>query len=425
MRVTSLQTRARFGSAIGSILIAASLGSCSEESYNPCVSDIGVCPRPEPGVVVNDIGMVKAVWAEDSRIGTPLDNDQALCAADLDRSAGIEVAFRGENGVAIISAGPTESTTLEFLECSYSDSSFIDLELDGDAEYVCGGMDLVAHDGSALWTQSPGPFRGGPTNDDNGDWELVDVDNDGDAEFAITTEEGIELIAADGSVLDTIGDHPYDSIEFADVDGDGTLELVAYDWHPPLDSDISTLTLDGVLLASFDHPDPHAGGITTSRRSGDNSRDYIRVACRLYDIDGTLVEELPEDDAGKCTYNDVDYGAAFMIPCWQPRGADDDNELSVRFLPGQEPFRIQLTYSFESTTVITIVSGYTETTPTRTIVKVYDPDNALVYHEVIASNSGPRSALVIPAEREGVDVFLLAKDTQILSFRLDTGPSSD
>ena len=54
----------------------------------------------------------------------------------------------------------------------------------------------------------------------------------------------------------------------------------------------------------------------------------------------------------------------------------------------------------------------------RTIMKVFDSSSDLVYHEVLASRSGPCSFVVVASSDTGEETLLVADDEQIIAYNL-------
>ncbi|MCH8252698.1 MAG: VCBS repeat-containing protein [Planctomycetes bacterium] len=404
------------GGVCGLILVT-NLGC--DPGYIPCRADLGVCPRPEVGVLLDEIGIVKEVWFEDKRIGPPYDANVTLFSADVDEAPGDEVVFRGNDGILLIHTIDESPFVLAWVPIAdpWKKVSFIDIEQDGNTEFIVqdstddGGLRIAlwSHSGERLWTRA--------ANIDGlyGDVAMGDIDADGTIDFAITTKIGVEIVSAEGVVLTTLGNEPYNSVALGDLDGDGDLEIVAGRSVGNGEYKIEAFNLDGTLHSSFVADGPV---LTVDRLADDEQRDYIRIGCSLLDDTGAVVgtvDPLPEIG---CSYEDVDYSQPFTVaenP--SPTGAGSVERL-VRFSEDDEPHRAEFTFSFESQ--IPFLAGLVITNPTRAIVKFFDPDGALVYEEVIASKSGPGSVLVLPTGSDGREFLLIADGTKILSYRAPT-----
>jgi len=183
-----------------------------------------------------------------------------------------------------------------------------------------------------------------------------------------------------------------------------------------VDGLVETWRLDGTRLGSFVSLADY-WRLAVHRLPGDESRDYVRIDCTIFDLDGTEVGQIDGDEYGNCRHAGVDYGEAFetLGTCASEGKAET---LHVRFAADREPFRVEPTYSIDSIGT-TVVCGFSlDTHATRTILRVFDPDDILVYHEVIESASPPGSITVIPSDVEGEEILLVADDTRILAYRL-------
>lgn len=390
-----------------------------DPGYIPCRADLGVCPRPDVGVLLDEIGIVKEVWFEDKRIGPPYDANVTLFSADVDEAPGDEVVFRGNDGILLIQTVDESPVVLEWAPIAdpWETVSFFDIEQDGNTEFIVqdstddGGLRVAlwSHSGERIWMRStniPGLY---------GDVAMGDVDADGTMDFAITTKNGVEIVSAEGVILTTLGNEPYNSVALGDLDGDGDLEVAAGRSVGNGEYKIDVFKLDGTLHSSFVADGPF---LTVDRLENDEERDYIRVGCSLLDDTGAVLGTVPPLAEIGCSYEGVDYTQPFTVaenP--SPTGAGSVERL-VRFSEDDEPHRVEITFSFE--TQIPFLAGAVVTNPTRAILKFFDPGGALVYEEVIASESGPGSVLVLPTGSGGREFLLVADGRKILSYRAPT-----
>ena len=244
---------------------------------------------------------------------------------------------------------------------------------------------------------------------------LGDLDADGTIDFAITAKNGVEIVSAGGVVFTTLGNAPYNSLALGDLDGDGDLEVAAGRSVGNGEHKIEAFNLDGTLHSSF-----VADGalLAVDRLAEDEQRDYIRVRCSLLDDTGAVVGTVDPLPKVGCFYEGIDYSQPFTVAENPSPAGTGSVERLVRLSPNDEPHRVEITFSFE--THIPFLAGAVATNPTRAILKFFDPDGSLVYEEVIASESGPGSVLVLPTGSDGREFLLLADGRKILSYRAPT-----
>ena len=121
-----------------------------------------------------------------------------------------------------------------------------------------------------------------------------------------------------------------------------------------------------------------------------------------------MVDPLPKVG---CSFEGIDYSLAFTVAENPSSTVTGSIERLVRFSADDEAHRVEITFSFE--TQIPFLAGAVVTNPTRAILKFFDPGGTLVYEEVIASESGPGSVLVLPTGSDGQEFLLIADGTKI------------
>lgn len=381
--------------------------------YNECDPDSGVCPPPQPGVRFDELGFDKSVWFESARVGAPEELKPTICRVDLDAHPGEEVVLRGASGMAVLAVEGGEAVMRGVIAPINSEIDivdFLDVDLDGNFEYFAEDhfeelFVMFDHVGEVIWN-SPGSIerlRG---------VAFADVDGDGTLEFAARTYVGVEVFDAQGGMIHQLPGERFSAIEFGDFDGDGILELVTVSTSEL----VETWRLDGSRIASF-----RLGGEDwypiTDRLPDDDTRDYLRSNCTFLEIDGTVVGKMEPNEHGYCGAGRVDYVEPFRTigSCAATRG--EATVLDVRFQADRPPFRVQPSYSINEEGFAFLLAGFIRHHARRTILRIYDPDNRLVYHEVIASASGPESMAVIPSDLEGEEILLVADNQQILAYR--------
>ncbi len=396
-----------------------------------CDELLGPCPPPEPSVLLNNANISRSIWFEEARIGASDDRDliRSLCQADLDGRPGDELVFRGHEGLTVLAAEAGLPFTIAFVPAERSwNVMFLDVDGDGDTEFLFqsqGELWLWDHDGNLLWRQSYSHTTGIPllVTVGWGDWEHADINGDGIEEFAITAFQGVDIIAADGSVIDSLSTGSVRTIRFGDVTGDGALDIV-------------TQTVSGVITIweaggdEISTLDPSETSIPASAprlrliRLPDSDRDQILLDCAVYDIDGSVVTRLDTDESwpGYCPVEEVEYGRAAiesqscMVEIFGFFDEPVEHEIPVQFAVKQEPFLVHLSYSIDSEPPP--LAGLFSYQSTRTILRIFNAEGTLVYHEVLESVSTPGSAAVIPSDVPGEELLLLADGTRILAYFL-------
>lgn len=407
-----------------------------------CDEELGVCPSPSPGVLVDDGRIEERVWARGGDRVQPImwggaDFQTTLCTGDLDRAAGEEVILKGADGFMVFSSATSDSIVLADVPADrmlYDGRTtlFIDVDADGDAEYLRfpefdAGFDrrfitLIDHDGTVRWRRS-GDIKSGnfidawnETDLEYGDWAAADIDGDGTIEFALTARNGVEITDSHGAHVAMIGNEFYDTIRFADTNGDGEFELITV-----AGDTIKTWTLNGTRVASFRNP--AASWYTGVVRTDDEDPiDRIRVHCTLYDRNGNEVGTLEPGKWGSCRWDDYDPLNAINLDSCAPVQDTRSVERSVRFEHDRPLYRVELSYSYRSESVLVLGRAWI---PTHCVIRIFDADGTLVYHEVLESASAPGSITVIPSDVEGEEILLVADDARILSYRFTESPEGE
>ncbi len=406
------------------VTLATGLSGCGPE----CDELLGPCPPPEPGVLLNDANISHSVWFEDVRIGAPdkFELTRSLCQADLDKRPGDELAFRGDDGLTVLAAEAGSPSTIAFIPVGVKwHMAFLDVDGDGDSEFLSDWnepppyeLTLWDHAGNLQWSQA---------NTGPGDWEHADVDGDGIEEFAFAPFQGVNIVKADGTTIANLVAGEVRTIEFGDVDGDGGLEIVAH----VIDDSLFIWETDGTEINSFvpsEQSDPSGFSRLRMVRLPNSDRDHILFDCVAYDIDGSVVTRLDTDESWPvyCPVEEVEYGrpAIESDSCARKHFAileePIEHEFEVVFVAGQPSFRVHLSYS------IIAKPGFVYLyEATRTILRIFNPEGTLVYHEVLESASTPGSAAVIPSDVENQEILLLADDSRILAYQLDPDVGSN
>ena len=410
------QNQLRMFAVAGIATLVGLLGGCFflGGDFVECDPDRGVCPPPEPGLVFDESGLTKSLWFQEAGVGVPMRLEPTICRADLDVSPGTEIVFRGWDGFAVLAvdAGQAESRAIVTPE-GFSRVQFHDVEKDGNFEYLTFSSFpeqrvFFDHQGKPLW-RAPDDIdlRGFAFP------EVADIDLDGTLEFGARTADGIDVFDAAGTVLYHIPGKSFSSLSFGEFDGEGMLEVVTQS----IGGLVETWRLDATRLGSFESPAAYWGKVV-DRLPGDETRDYIRIKCTLFDIDGTQVGRFGGDSGIPCDFVGFDYAEPFTTVGSCDTADAEAETLHVRFAADREPFRVEPSYSINLIIVVAGFGGFSAHEATRTILRIYDPDDKLVYHEVIETESGPGSITVIPSEVDGEEILLVAEDTRILAYRI-------
>lgn len=394
----------------------------------PCDAEVGVCPRPQVGVVVNNAGFVKSIWLDEPEVTVSGRGVvTTICRADVDAAPGEEVLFLGNDAFVVAAVDPSLPRIVSKVAAHLYDISMIDIEGDGNIEYVERGYSigfrLRDHTGDVLWEFAPDSEAPMPFGWSNPVW--LDSDGDRTLEFLIGTDHGVELRSADGSVLRTIGSAPYKRMYLGQFDVNADLELIAGLALPQEGLvRVDTFDLEGTLLGSFSLPDPDGDWLYSYFYVAADPTvpglERIRGNCILYDPAGNDVGALEMQEYGSCfTRRDIVGEDQLSTNCSISQADEMGTEpFNVRFDVGGGAHRVELTYSLERYDWTDFNSAGTAYYPKRTILMIYDPNGYLVYHEVLDSKSGPGSFAVIPSEVEGAEVLLLADDSTVFAYSL-------
>jgi hypothetical protein len=415
---------------MATILAGALLPGCYHRTF-PCDAEVGVCPRPEPGILVERREISKSLWYEDDRLVVEEEGFLlTVCRGDLDTRAGEEIIFRGDEGFVVLSSAPTDPAIYGFMDIVPIKVRYVDVESDGDVEYLeyerFERVRLLDHSGGTVWEVRPDYDRVPPFWTPPVLW--LDTDEDGLLEFFVGTEEGVQHLTADGTLVGTIGDAPYWRIRLGQLDDDEDLELVAAHVHvpspPPGKHDsLSTWDLDGAPIASFDVTDsdePRLIGYFALVPAGERGQsDRIWIGDALYDPQGVRVGTIEEWDWNSSPLPIAGTEQAYdACPAHIGTSAEP---VSVRFVRDEDPFVVEFAHSFERVEWGDFVQAGGYYNVTRAVLKIYDPSGELVYHEVMATKTGPGSFTVIPSDIEGEEIFLVADGPRVYAFRSTDG----
>lgn len=417
---------ARFRSVV--LIWVSLVAGCHE--VIPCDDEVGVCPRPDVEVVVNDGGFVKSIWIEEPEITVTLGGSvRTMCRGDLDAAPGEEIIFRGDYHFMVLRHESAAPRILSRVPSNFFRTRLIDIEGDGNVAYLEHGSSetvrLWSHAGDMLWEVKSDSDKAPPFWASRTLW--LDTNGNGSLDFLVGTDHGVELRSAAGTLLATIGSLPYWRLVLGQFDEDPDWELATLDYDSPVPPPgrfhrISTFDLDGTPLGSFSSPDretddlfewfypvadPNTPGV-----------ERIAVECTLYDPAGNEVGVLERNEYGSCYVGRDIIGADVVeTDCATDTGLVTE-PFGVRFSPGSEPYRVEMAHSFARYDFHDFVTAGSRYDPKRTILKIVAPDGALVYHEVLGSKSGPGSFVVMPSQVDGAEILLLADDSVVWAYSL-------
>ena len=250
----SLRTRLAFPSVRMIVCTAVSLAlpnGCGQRE----ITCQGVCPAPDPGVVVDAGLLEKSVWLTADRLGSPDGVEPALCSVQVNNTPEDEILFRGNDGVAIVTLNGTRAGDTVFMPTAPGEVlEMIDTDHDGDLEFVfCGGD-------TARYYDSDGSMLAGPLSARR--FHAVDFDGDGLIELVIVSlDDDVIVLNADGSERATIeGVGPF--VEFGRIEAGGAFVIVTSDnwgetwnarvWSP--DGEQMTHLIAADMVGVHSHP---------------------------------------------------------------------------------------------------------------------------------------------------------------------------
>lgn len=409
--------------------------ACEVPPY--CENAIGVCPEPDSGVYVDTLDLQKSVWFEDQGINASTwescrEPNQSLC---LLGAAGFEesrVLLRGEDEIVLFSTDSAYSTIGRIPVSSDSNIEFVDLTGRGStailaAEYLRDRREYATSlwntNGERIWSRES-DYGATP----------VDINNDGVLEFELYSPGGTLILNADGTQF-TSTPQPSGFFQLADFDGDGILEAMSYTIVGPDTNPVTVntriTTIEGGLLAEFT-----TAGFLYAVRFGDDTKDYLGNSdCQVMSLDGEVIGEVPrEGPLDECAFELAQHAAPRVPTNCRTRDEDlhivlsqeleqnvwdnlsklTNTVVDVQFTADRDRFRVEFDYTIVEQPKILRCSFYRAR---KTIMKVFDENNRIVYHEVMASPSGRGSIAVIPSDVEGEEMLLVGDGDRILSYR--------
>lgn len=409
--------------------IVAMIGGCERPPY--CEDKAGICPPPDPVVLANEMHLSKSLWFASEQIGDPdpvycFEPSQTLCMVNPTGDHAPFLVVSGNDGAHLLSA-EAQYQEQGFIPMSDRESlTYYDAVGDGNIEILNvryplnepAMTRLLSSSGSEIWSHLNGP----PI--------VADVNGDNSLEFVFDDADGVQIIRHDGSALLELPVNG--SANLGDFDGDGLYEIMIVEYLEQEDDGPSlkratVWTLSGSMLADFSM---RSYVVTPARRPGD-AQDYaVNYECQLFDLSGTMIDQVEKNEMGGCALEYPDYRATEASSTCRARTAGayftkfedytypslDSITTSVRFSADRPPYMVRFDYSIES--YPNYLSMCDSFVATRTIMRVYDSEETLVYHEVIASSSGRNSFVVLPAESANKEVLLLGDGPSVLIYQI-------
>ncbi len=371
----------------------------------------GECPLPRVGAEVNTVDITRSTWADIGRllytehlqgIYGVQESDPNLQTLLVDGRAG-DFVFHLEGGnirtSVFIDYGLDPETGSP---TCYIDSYLIDVDQDGlidgtlavlrrdgsstyefpDGEVVCPVAQYFDTAGSLLFSVDS---CGGHTDHLNRA-HIRDLDGDGTLEFFVSScSEGL-IVNADGTERLRIDEGPVDLA----VLSDGSIVLVSWEGRLSIGeipaqetSQLPAWNLNGEPIAGIS---PDHLGLMMNDGCGRERRvnECEGVATLTYGHHDFTAPPLSSNNAVRVEISTSRlYGPGFqqILPpggMWRPLWAS------------------------------------------RTIVRLYDPDGTLIYHEVVDNPSGSIAGqvLIVPSDVPGQDTLLVVNGDEILSYRL-------
>lgn len=414
-------------------------GCIDNSLISGCDPFLGECPAPEPGLLVNEINLEKSVWVETGEIGLPHPFYSQLCRADARRANGIEVIVHGMEGIAVIEHAegkPTRTVHVPWHDTGFASVLTLhDLDGDGATEYVGKNAEITpfntefyASDGSLILSYPT--FQTG--------FEIIDVYGDGERELVIQ-----DLRDDRSSIWNLNGDRIFTaavlgSVSSADLDADGDLEIIVQrNDSSERFATISSWELDGTSIGTFQTEE--SGRVFVAASAEDPERHLIGFDCKLYSPSGHLEGEadlinwLPVQNG--ITTTDPDSEGLHNCPGFEFgdfRLSDYETEINqdcnddmfdefvtfVQFRPTDRPYRIKFSYSVNVTEISTGFESNINYEVNRTILRVFNTNNRLVHHEVLASNCGRGSFSIIESAENERQILLVSDGEKIWSYHL-------
>jgi len=340
-----------------------------------------------PGVVKGAGLLTQSIYFSDPRLGSVTD----IALGRLDPTSGVALGVAGVNGAAFLDATGNVKSTVKF-STAFRRINFVDVEGDGVCEFMERGSwgsnaALLNHAGKVLWT-----YGGKQPGVD--DMAAGDLDGDGLLEFAVGfgRDGGLHLVGRDGKARWQRPDNQIWHIEIMDVNGDGRPEIV----HSNGQAQLVIRDETGSVISQV-RPHPSAGSLplvfmhfsVCHYPSATSPRLVLTPGANvlsLCDTTGKTVAELSAPKAGMLS-------AARGVPVKLQPNAPAYFAAAVTFMPGD-----------------------------RSLLFLYDTNNALVYQEVLPETCQTLAAL--PLGKTGAEALLVGGEAKVWEYCASPGSKS-
>jgi len=336
-----------------------------------------------PKVALGKGFLTSSVFASVPRVGAVTD----IAAGRLDPRPGVSFVVAGTQGAAFLQQDGTVASSLSFPSSTafqphafYERVDIADVEGDGICEFYnrdtwAHETVLLNHDGSRRWSYK---FADAAMDDAC----AGDVDGDGISEFVVgyNGDGGVHLVNADGTRRWRQPSGNVWHVEIADLNGDGRAEIL----HTGGSSDLTVLNGNGATLATWSSPDSRLDLSKFSLVSWPNRGGLPHVIVPGANVLGLL------DGSGKLA-------AVFDAP--QAKDFEDISATLVLLQPKAPPYLAVLLH-FE-------LAG-------RSILYVYDPQNKLIYRELLGENAAALATL--PLGKTGIEALLVGGEDKVYEY---------
>ncbi|MFZ3072322.1 MAG: VCBS repeat-containing protein [Thermodesulfobacteriota bacterium] len=344
----------------------------------------------KPGVLKGEGLLAKRKVFKDSSIGYVTDITTGRPVGDR-----FPVGVAGAKGAVFLDEKWNVESFVDFKKCECPDQiEFVDVENDWVSEFMVRSSDkgfmLLNNNGDVLWTYAK----------DTGasDTATGDFDGDGRKDFAIAVyEEGIRILDGKGNEMWQIPVEDVWRVEAGDVDNDGKSEIVHYGWE----GNITAINSAGEEVGSTASESEVSYFIVS--RWPDIDGDLHMIGC-----DGSpLLQRGVGGDYGKASFLVMDFngGERARLEAPQCNEFDGMKGAFVDFNGDGWKYFIVMTSSEEWD---------------RSALYLYDPNGALVYHEILPYSMGEMTAVSVTGS--GAEVILVGGDETVWQYELNGKP---
>lgn len=412
--------------ALGSVVLLT--GGCFRPPAE-CDPRFGDCPPPAPGVYVDNLELRRSTWFESNATGGTFGSSSNLCTAEARSRSGTEVVFRGPEGLIVIEHSEGRSLSSSLLRYGlYDEVELHDFDGDGNTEFTIDRFDFENPE-TAFYSSDGFLMFAIPKNFI--DWEVIDIGNDAGPEFVIYDDEGAEtsIWAEDGEPIGVFANLRGEQVLIANLDTDVEPEIVLRGISViDGEGELTVWELGGIFVTEITAIGAAAGNTFIAALNDNPTQHLIGFNCALHDLNGTVISDDPS------VWLPVENGVT--------RPDDGENRSCLDFIPVRRPTEIELDCPFRGGSTELILDDrsasyavqvqnsvlYTPPTipligsgsydPVRTIIRVFNDSGELVYHEVIATGSGPGSFAVIEGTVPGRQGLLIADENRILVYEI-------